>query len=168
MQAAWTAIEAALAEHAPGVGRLLRPPATAAALVNLGETLGCELPPGLSELLLVHDGSEGPVFDAQTFLSAKEIGRVHRLRTETAQKLVQIGVRSPASAEAWWQADLIPVTDAQGDGYCVDVRGGGVYYHRHDDDLRQRGDNFESWFSLLAGRFERGELAVIEGKVWLR
>jgi cell wall assembly regulator SMI1 len=168
MRAEWTAIETALAARAPEVLKSLRPPASDAALATLAAALGCELPPALVEFLRVHDGSRRPLFDKETFLSAEEIARVHKLRTDTAHKLVEMGVRSPASAAAWWQAELVPFTDSDGDGYAVDANGGGVYYHRHDDDLRERGDTFEQWFAMLAGQFERGEFDVKDGDVWLR
>jgi cell wall assembly regulator SMI1 len=168
MRAEWTAIETALAGRAPAVLAALRPPVTQAALVDLTRALACELPPALVAMLLVHDGSTGPIFDGQTFLSAAEIARVHDLRTGAARRLVEIGARSAESTSAWWQAEMIPVTDAAGDGYCVTAAGDAVYYHRHDDDLRQRGDTFEQWFALLAGRFERGELDIVDGGIWLR
>jgi cell wall assembly regulator SMI1 len=168
MRAEWMAIEAALAARAPVLLAALRPPATEAALADLGQALACDLPPALVAFLSVHDGSTAPIFDGQTFLSATEIARVHETRTTAARRLVETGARSAESAASWWQAEMIPITDVAGDGYCISAMGDAVYYHRHDDDLRQRGDTFEQWFALLAGRFERGELEIVDGGIWLR
>ena len=161
-------IEETRQEHASKVYKGLRPPAKPQDLEKLETELGFKLPRSVRALLEQHNGSKEPLFDAHTFLSSTDIVKTHRMRTKVAEDLIAVGARSRASTEEWWHGRLIPITDNEGDGFCVDAKTEVVYYHRHDDNLRRVAKTIDEWLESVAGRFEAGEFEISGGDVWLK
>ncbi len=158
----------AIEPHAPAGIAALNPGATRAAIRELEELVGAALPEDFAASLAVHDGHRGPymsaaLFDSEYLLSTNEIARVWRLRKDV---LADLG---PSTGDApWWDERLIPATEADGNGFCVHLDSGAVYYHVHDDTME--GPLFPSWLDFLealAEKVEAGEFELELDSVWI-
>ena len=164
----WVRLCAALEPHAPGAVSALQPAAKPEAVRVLEEMLGAALPPDLAQSLAVHDGQSPPhmsevLFDNEYLLPCDQIAETWKMRNEILADL------EPNTSDArWWDPRLIPVTDSDGDGFCVHGDTGAVYYHVHDDSLE--GPLFPSWFAMLealAEEIEAGRFKVELESVWV-
>jgi cell wall assembly regulator SMI1 len=156
----WDRLEAFLAANAPNVHRSLREPVAEHEVRALERELSHSLPSDVRASLARHNGQAEPytrevLFDNEYLLSATDILRTWRLRNE-----VQDDCGGPR--EGFWVPRMIPLTESDGDGYCIDVTTGAVWYFLHDQGLTVV-PVAPSWVALLsrvASAFERGAYAT--------
>jgi cell wall assembly regulator SMI1 len=164
----WDRLDAFLAANAPNVHRSLQEPLSATELRALEQELTHSLPSDVRGSLARHNGQAEPymsevLFDNEYLLSATDILRTWRLRNE-----VQDDCGGPR--EGFWVPRMIPVTETDSDGYCVDATTGAVWYFLHDQGLTVA-PVAPSWVALLsdvASAFERGAYNTQSGGLFLR
>jgi cell wall assembly regulator SMI1 len=141
----WRRIEDALGARA---GKALRPAATARARAALERALGRRLPRDLAASLSQHDGGAAgpPLWLNEQLLGAAAAAR----RARMMNALVREG---HAGADHWKRA-WIPLTDADGDGFCLDAIDGRVIRFRNFGDGRPRvaAATFVTWLASIPGR----------------
>ena len=171
MQQVWNRVRSALNPIAPSAVSALQLGASQATLRELENALGRSLPPDLAASLAVHDGQRPPymsavLFDNEYLLPSEQIISTWGMLNEIGDAL---GPDSPGRpSTVWWDRIFIPVTDSDGNGYCIDSANGAVFYHVHDGDME--GPLFDSWrlcLEDLAAKVERGSFKLEHGTVWL-
>jgi cell wall assembly regulator SMI1 len=172
MRSLWTRVEAALNRVAPRAVVALQEGALERTVDSLADTLGGALPPDLKNSLLVHDGQRPPymsavLFDNEYLLPCEQIAATWAMRNEVAADLRR-DEAAPGMTSRWWDAIYIPVTESDGNGFCVHQDTGAVYYHTHDGEME--GPFFASWTGLLAtlaSKIEQGQFEVKHGAAWV-
>src|ERR1700733_12871244 len=139
--ASWKKIEQALG---PAGAKRLRPPATALALGRLRKALGRDIPRELAAALAIHDGTRDNelLWSNEQLLSAKRIAERARMMNE----LVAHG----HFGTDHWSPSWIPVTDADGDGYCIDGRD--MIKFRNSGRASKLRGGFLAWLATIPKR----------------
>jgi cell wall assembly regulator SMI1 len=185
--ASWRTIEAALAKDAPHLVQALRAPAPPRTLESLERRVGHRLPNDLRESLSVHDGmrdsylGNNRLFDYQALLGVQEIAAASQAMTSLADtEAFRHGDPSTRTRKVkndrWWNSAWIPITDADGDKYVVDLdpgpsgRIGQVFYFYNSGGSPRtvRAISYREWLDALASAFESGEYYVEDGGISLR
>lgn len=107
------------------------------------------------------------LFDNEYLLPCEQIAATWAMRNEVAADL-RADEATPGMTSRWWDAIYIPVTDSDGDGFCLHRDTGAVYYHTHDGEMR--GPLYSSWRAMLetlAARVEQGQFKVKFKTVWV-
>jgi cell wall assembly regulator SMI1 len=171
--ALWSQIRSLIGMYAPESIARLQGGASGPTRDALRASIGLELPDDLRASLAVHDGQRPPymssvLFNSEYLLPADQIAAVWSSRKEVADDLELHG-QSATSVLRWWDPLLVPVTESNGDGFCVHSGTGAVHYHTHDGELE--GPLFSSWRAFLenlADSIENGRFRVHLGGVWLK
>lgn len=175
----WRKIEDALERRAPKLRETLAPPATRGQLSKLEAALGQKLPRGFAASLRVHNGMRGGylgidrLFNYEALLSTDNIA--HRWSAMKAQldagTLPKAGCGATRTSklknDVWWRPAWIPVTDADGDGYWLDldptgVGSSGQVFYFYGGGARPRrvvAATYDAWLEKLASRLSRAKLA---------
>jgi cell wall assembly regulator SMI1 len=143
---AWKRIEDALGARAR---KMLRPPAPARARAALERTLGRRLPRELAASLAIHDGSAAgqPLWLNEQLLGAAATARRARMMNDL--------VRDGHAGVDHWRPSWIPLTDADGDGFCLDTADGRVIRFRNTGGRpRPAAASFTAWLASVPGRIE--------------
>ena len=170
----WNAIETHLARLAPAVLKSLRPGASERSLQTLEKRLGFPLPADLRQSLAIHDGQLPKLkypagkggrlgwawfFDSEHLLPVEGITRFWTSMNDLAKDdLFDVwrgawpGLRKDSQIRhaSYWNPKWIPITNAEGDGFCVDMdpspRGnlGQVFYFCRGDHW-PRADGVVPW-----------------------
>lgn len=171
MHRVWNRVCKALEPVVPSAVSALQPGASAATLRKLEHALGAQLPADLAASLAVHDGQRPPymsavLFDNEYLLPSEQILSTWVMLNEILEGL-GADAHAPPTA-IWWDRVFIPVTDSDGNGYCVHAVTGAVHYHVHDGDME--GPLFDSWracLEALARKVEEGSFKLEHGTIWL-
>jgi cell wall assembly regulator SMI1 len=164
----WSRIRAALNTQAPRSIDALQEGASDLTVARLERIVGGPIPRDLAASFAIHDGQRPPymsavLFDNEYLLPCEQVASTWTMRGEVARELGDI-----EAIEQWWDPVFIPVTDSDGNGFCVHRVDGSVHYHTHDDVME--GPLFLSWRALLedlATKLERAQFTVEHGSVWL-
>ncbi len=174
----WKKIETALEGRAPALFQTLAPPATRGQISRLEAALGQKLPRGLSASLRVHNGMQGGylgidrLFNYEALLSTDNIAhRWGAMRSALEAGTLPAGGCSATRTsklknDAWWRPGWIPITDADGDGYWIDLDPTGVgasgqvfyFYAGGARPRRVAAGSYEAWLGKLATRLSRAKL----------
>ncbi len=154
----WNRIDTWLAEHAPNVLRLLRPPIDDATLAKLEAAAGKTLPASLVEAYRAHDGAAGEhraIFGAvrtpKDALWARHMSWLSGDRAVGSLLFMRaLATEVPGAAE--WPATLLPVgDDGGGNKIVVDLDSGEVSAWDHEDhSMAKLADDFSVWMTQLA------------------
>jgi cell wall assembly regulator SMI1 len=167
----WRRVERVLEAQVPESAAALAQGASDLSLARLAKVVGGPLPPDLIASLRVHDGQTAPreaIFNAESLLSCETIAATWRMRGDVLEHIDSLPRLREDDVE-WWSPSFLPVTEANGNGYCIHRLDGSVHYHTHDDDME--GPLYPSWRALLedvATKLERGQFTVEHGSVWLK
>jgi cell wall assembly regulator SMI1 len=148
----WHRIDAWLAQHAPKVLRLLRPPIEDASLAKLEAAAGRPLPRSLVEAYRAHDGAAG---EHATILGAvrapNEALWVRHASWFSADRAVGSLLFMRDLPQAW-PAALLPIADdTEGNLVVVDLDSGQVSAWNHEDRSSARlADDLGAWLTHLA------------------
>jgi cell wall assembly regulator SMI1 len=174
----WNRLHEVLGKVAPQVVKSLAPPAGSSGLKRLANVTGRSLPGELEQSLLVHNGqlraakkgkkkTPPPVlFNGQRLLSVAEIVDAWTERRDVAQRLIGTGVYNPTSIDNWWMKRLFPITEAEGDGYCLDEQGC-LWYHRHDEGMKSLAGTWSKLLAKLASLVADGRFEDQSGEIWV-
>lgn len=169
----WRRLERLLEATTPEFANTLAPGASDLTLARLAKVVGGALPPDLVASLKVHDGQKpprerSPTFNAESFLSCDGIATTWKMRGDILKHIESLPRIRQDDAQ-WWSPVFLPVTESNGNGYCVHRLDGSVHYHTHDGDME--GPLFPNWRALLEDliiQLERGQFTVEYGSVWLK
>jgi hypothetical protein len=79
-------------------------------------------------------------------------------------------LRGESAAASWWDPRYIPISDQDGDGYCVDSASpaGPVVMHNHamGIDWMSEAGSLAEFLEDLAARFESGRYVKEHGSLW--
>jgi len=197
----WTVIEEHLIQHAPLIHKSLNSGATEAQISGFEEVFGAAIPADLRESLHIHDGqswkvpiptgkiprpvwflggghlnsvSEMVAFQSRTYAVLPEVGDAFRGEWPGLKKDSRIRYRD------YWCNQWIPLTDSEGDGFCIDmapaaqgVAGQVFYFCRGDHWPRIDGvrpwqvlaPDFTTWLAVHAELLEEGRYTIqFEGR----
>lgn len=161
----WSRVEAALTRHLPKVVPSLRLGATKDNLDRLEAKIELRVPDEVRAYWQIHDGQVDPhstttLIGTQVLLSTEGIAEVWEIRTDVWRSVCD-------DVKDWWWPVLIPITDANGDGFCVHSESGAVYYHYHDDTLSEvLYPSVGRWFLAIAETLESGRFTIEHGAIW--
>jgi cell wall assembly regulator SMI1 len=169
----WSRVERLLEAQSPESVAALAQGASDLSLARLAKVVGGPLPPDLVASLTVHDGQKPPreshpIFDAESLLSCEAISTTWTMRGDILKHIESLP-RIRQDDAKWWSPSFLPVTEANGNGFCIHRLDNSVHYHTHDGDME--GPLFPSWRALLedvATKLERGQFTVENGSVWLK
>jgi cell wall assembly regulator SMI1 len=170
---AWSQIDALLGQIVPGAVAALQAGATAKDVALLEDGIGLRMPDDLRASLEVHNGQAGPymsqvLFDNQWLLPSSEIAATWRTRTEVAESLVKSGDYTAESIARWWDRACIPITESDGDGYCVHSETGAVFFFVHDDGMKGPVVlSVTEWLESIASALDAKRYRVELECVWL-
>ena len=173
VESAWHDIELVLRQVVPGAAGALQPGLSKQELQKLDKALGVRLPPDLHASLLVHNGQAEPymseaLFDNQYLLPASLIRSTWKMRNDVAADLVASGAHTSDSVHRWWDRLYVPITDSDGDGYCVHAHHGTVSYFVHDDGMKGPvAGSMAEWLERIASALASGTYRVDLDCVWL-
>lgn len=162
IDAAWSRLEAYLAQEDPDALASLQPPASEEQVAALEAELGVSLPSALRATLLRHDGQEDidHLYDGERFLGCAGIRgewRNWKALSLDEDLIACKGAPGPGVKDDWFNLKWIPFShDGMGDHLCVDMDPaeggivGQVIRVWHDlDDRDVIAPSFEAWFSRL-------------------
>jgi cell wall assembly regulator SMI1 len=143
---AWNEIEEALGARAR---KTLRPPASARACAALERALGRKLPRALAASLAIHDGTAAGqrLWANEQLLGTAAMPRRARMMNDL--------VRDGHVRADHWKPSWIRLTDADGDGFCLDTADGRVVrFHNSGGRPRAAAASFAAWLASIPGRLE--------------
>ena len=173
MMALWRRVRSLLEAQAPESVAALAAGASDLSLAHLAKVIGGPLPADLIASLGVHDGQNPsresrPIFNGEYLLSCESISKTWTMRKDILREIERSPRIRQDDAE-WWSPVFVPVTESDGNGYCIHRLDGFVHYHTHDGDME--GPLFPSWRAVLedlATKLERGQFTIEHGSVWIK
>jgi molybdopterin molybdotransferase len=187
VQESWIIIERTLLKHSLETFDALGAPATKSQIAKLEKIIGRTLPTDLVDSLRIHNGLTNSyldvnrLFDYEALLSTDTIVQ----QWQSMKELLENGhfdddgcpltKTRKIKNDQWWTIGWIPITDADGSGYCMDLdpasRGivGQLFYFYHDCGLPREvmAPSYTEWLSNIARKLKRGKFTVDDGGIWL-
>jgi cell wall assembly regulator SMI1 len=183
----WDIIHNTLREHCPELFDALARPATKRQVATLQKKIGKPLPADLVESLRIHNGMEDSYLGTNRLFNYEALLSTDAMATQwgTMTRMLQDGFFDDGGCpltrtrkirnDRWWNALWIPITDADGDGYCLDLdpasRGtaGQVFYFYHDGARTREvvAKSYAEWLATIGGKMARGQFHVDDGSIWL-
>lgn len=182
----WELIHGTLENHSRGAFDALAKPATTKELVKLEKTLGVRLPPDLADSLRIHNGMNDSyldlnrLFDNEALLSTDTIATQWKMMTKMQRDgFFDAGCPSTRTRkiknDRWWNPQWIPVTDADGSGYCIDLDPGpagiaGQLFYFYHNGARPRvvvAKTYAEWLGKIARKLARHQFTIEDDSIWL-
>lgn len=187
IESCWKVIENVLREYAPRIFKALVRPASKSQIEKLEATIGRKLPPQFVESLAIHNGlrrsylETNRLFNYEALLSTTTIAKQWKMMRNLTREGHFDDLRCSLTKtrklknDSWWREGWIPITDADGSGYCVDLdpadagETGQIFYFYHNG-VRPRSivaENYGDWLSSLARKLHNAEFDVDQGNIYL-
>jgi cell wall assembly regulator SMI1 len=183
----WHIIRDTLRERCTELFDALARPATKRQIAKLQKTIGKPLPTDLVESLQIHNGMNDSylalnrLFDYEALLSTETIVSQWQMMTRMLREGFfddggcSLTRTRKIKNDSWWNALWIPITDADGSGYCLDLdpasRGveGQVFYFYHNAARPREvvAKSYSQWLANIAKKMGRGKFNVDDGAIWL-
>ncbi len=183
----WDIIHRTLRDHCPDVFDALARPATKRQIARLQKRIGKSLPSDLINSLQIHNGMVDSYLDLNRLFNYEALLSTDTIvaQWEMMTQMLRDGFFDDGGCsltrtrkiknDSWWNALWIPITDADGSGYCVDLdpasRGveGQVFYFYHNASRPREvaAKSYSEWLANIAKRMARGKFNVDDGAIWL-
>lgn len=153
MKKTWSKVEAELATKARAILESMNPGAEEAAIEELEEHIGQELPTDYRDFLMMHDGQgqeSNPGFFDMFSLMPLELVQDSWNEVDTLREDVGEHESCPG--------DWLPIAeDGTGDLLCVELESGAISKFVHDEANEEIADSFEGWLAEMLGVLRGGD-----------
>lgn len=183
----WRVIRDTLREHCPQLFDALAKPASNEQIAGLEKTIGQSLPSDLIESLKIHNGMNDSylnvnrLFNYEALLSTDTIASQWQMMSELERDGFfengdcLLSKASEIKNDSHWNPLWIPITDADGSGYCIDLdpAAGGVegqIFYFYCNGARPRevaAKSYSVWLAGVAHIMASGEFESENGAIWL-
>lgn len=183
----WNIIDETLRDHSPETYSALAAPADKSQTAKLRKTIGRTLPTDFVESLQIHNGLNNSyldvnrLFDYEALLSTETIVQPWQLMKDLLENGhfeyggCPLTKTRRIKNDKWWNTGWVPITDADGSGYCMDLdpasdgNVGQIFYFYHDCGLPREvvASCYTEWLYNIANKMKRGEFTVEHGGIWL-